>query len=154
MAAGGRRRWVTAIVGVVAAVGLLAGGLLIAVDQLHLQDRIVSGGRIRHCWLLGGSSDVEFHLWIELDPDLRLEDFGRIIEEGHDLVVARVVERESGAVVGYGAWNMGDSDADPTSGAVDALARRVSRVHSNLDERDLRSQIRAARECSERDIPH
>lgn len=148
-----RTRLLAVAAGLVATVVLGIVGVHLAVDRWHLEDRIVNGGRIRHCWLLGGSYPAEFHEVVDLDAGLAVTDFGRIIEDGHDIVVARVVRRDDRTTVGYGAWNVGDGESDPLAGAVDALARRVSGADSTLDERDVRSQIRAGRECSERGIP-
>ena len=148
-------RLVVVAAGAIALIGVAVASFFFAVDRWHLSDRIVSGGRIRHCWSLGGTLAMDMNEMMRLEPGLHLWEFGRINDGGYDVVVAPIVH-DDGTTLGYGAWILEhgmDMDVDRSGGAVNALARRVSGVDSNLDERDVRSQIRAARECSERGLP-
>lgn len=131
----------------------LLGTCAWVVDRVHFHDRIVSGGRIWHCELFGGSWPVEVAGVVQLEKGYALDRFGTVRASPSQRLVVAQVRDASGRIVGMGTWNVGDGIAAPRLGAVDDLARRLSGVRSDVRAAGHRAELRAARECSDRGLP-
>jgi hypothetical protein len=144
----GARR-VAVILTAVTAVAAVIGSC-VAVDRLHPRDRIVSGVRIWHCALVGGSWPVEASALVGLRAGLRIEAIGAVEAGGVWISVARIsgpdgTSRKAAFVLGDGAG--------PRLGGLDHVGREVASRGSSLEVVNYRREVAAASECLDRSLP-
>lgn len=145
-----RPRWI-AIAAILASLLAAAAGSLAIVDHLHPGNRIVSGARIWHCALVGGSWPVDADGFVKLRSGLTIGEIGAVNKSGAWVSVVSLVD-STGHAAGEAAFVLGDG-AGSRLGGIDRRAAAVANVISSEGIGSNRKKVAAARECLRRRLP-
>jgi len=147
--AGDRRRLALVVVAVVVA-GVVAP--FATIGFVHARDRIVNGGRLWRCELVGGSWPVEAASIVRLRPGLSFGFFGAVDDGEGWVSVVEVIDTATRQRRGEGAFVLGDR-AGARVGGIDATATEVAGVRSTDGLGAHHREVAAARECLHRRLP-